>query len=366
VRSLELQAAMAPRFIAQAWPSASDQALAACPELPETVRSIVICGCGDSYHAAVSLELALAASSGLPVRAASSLAAGRYLLPRHAHDPQSVMLIAVSASGEVARTLEAAELARQCGAHTLAITTQAESALAHAAGGRLVLALPELPEGPGLLSYLASLLLGYALAETWSPEKERGRLAGAITELPGRLDSWLTGEAGVGRALAEELDPARPIVFLGSGPAFGSAMFCAAKTIEAVGAAAWAQDVEEWAHVEYFSNPADQTLWLLSSGGRSADRESEVLAAAQAIGRRVQISRWQAPESKDSLLREAVAPLALWAGPAALAERLAERLGELPFRGFAGGRDRREGGGPSRIRSSPRWKNLEPPAGWKA
>jgi glucosamine--fructose-6-phosphate aminotransferase (isomerizing) len=357
---------MAPRFISQAWPSARDQAEAACPQLPETVRSILICGCGDSYHAAVSLELPLAASSGLPVRAASSLAAGRYLLPRHAHDPQSVMLIAISASGEVARTLEAAELARQCGTHTLAITTRPDSALAHAAGGRLVLALPELSEGPGLLSYLASLLLGYALAETWSPERVRGRLAGAITELPGRMDSWLAGEAGVGRALAEELDPGRPIIFLGSGPAFGSAMFGAAKVIEAAGATAWAQDVEEWAHVEYFSNPAEQILWLLSSGGRSTDRESEVLAAAQAIGRRVQISRWQAPGSEDRLLREAIAPLALWAGPAAFAERLAERLGELPFRDFAGGRDRREGGGPSQIRSSPRWKDLEQSAGWEA
>ena len=357
---------MTPRFIAQAWPSARDQVPAACPQLPETVRSILICGCGDSHHAAVSLELPLAASTGLPVRAASSLAAGRYLLPRHAHDPQSVMLIAISASGEVARTLEAVELARRCGAHTLAITTQAASALARAAEGRLVLALPELPEGPGLLSYLASLLLGYALAETWSPERVRGRLAGAIIELPGLLESWLTEEAGMGRALAEELDPTRPIVFLGSGPAFGSAMFAAAKTIEAAGATAWAQDVEEWAHVEYFSNPADQTLWLLSSGGRSTDRESEVVAAAQAIGRRVRISRWQAAGLADSFLREAVAPLVLWAGPAAFAGRLAERLGEQPFRGFEGGRDRREGGGPSRIRTSPRWKRLERPAGWEA
>jgi len=357
---------MAPHFIAQAWPSASDQVLAACPQLPETVRSILICGCGDSYHAAVSLELPLAASTGLPVRAASSLAAGRYLLPRDAHDPQSLMLIAISASGEVARTLEAAELARQCGAHTLAITTQAASALARAAEGRLVLALPELPVGPGLLSYLASLLLGCALAENWSTERVRGRLAGAITELPGRLEPWLAEQAEVGRALVEDLDPARPIVFLGSGPAFGSAMFAAAKAIEAAGAAAWAQDVEEWSHVEYFSNPAEQILWLLSSGGRSADRETEVLAAAQAIGRRVQISRWQASVPQDSLLREAVAPLALWAGPAAFAERLAERLGELPFRGFAGGRDRREGGGASRIRSSPRWTNLERTEGWKA
>ena len=53
------------------------------------------------------------------------------------------MLIAMSASGEVARTLEAAELARGCGAHTLAITTQAASALAGAAEGRPALSPAE-------------------------------------------------------------------------------------------------------------------------------------------------------------------------------------------------------------------------------
>jgi hypothetical protein len=89
------------------------------------------------------------------------------------------------------------------------------------------------------------------------------------------------------------------------------------------------------------------------------------MAAAEAVGRRVQVSRW--PGKVQSVpLREAVAPLALWAGPAAFADRLAQRLGQSPFRGFGGGRDRHEGGGASRIRSSARWTQIDIQPDWEA
>lgn len=356
---------MAPRFIAEAWPEAREQALTACPQLPPSVHTILICGCGDSHHAAASLEFALAASTRRQVRAAPSLTAGRHLLPRHLKDPARLLLIALSASGEVARTLEAVELARQAGAHTLALTTQPESSLARVAAATLALSLPELPHGPGLLSYLAALLMGYALAEAWAVEPARDQWTSAIIDLADQLEAWQGGEATAARALAEQVDPAHPVLFLGSGPQSGSAMFAAAKVIEAAGAAAWAQDVEEWAHLEYFCDPADQVVWLLSAAGRATEREEEVMAAAQVLGRRVQLSRWTGAAGYPLRLREAVSPLALWAGPAAFADRLAQRLGQLPFRGFAGGRDRQEGGGASRIRSSARWSRLDFGSDWE-
>jgi glucosamine--fructose-6-phosphate aminotransferase (isomerizing) len=353
---------MAPRFIAEAWPQARQLALAA--ELSPAVRSILVCGCGDSHHAAVGLEQALAVCSGRAVRAAPSLAAGRFLLSRHVQRPEQLLLIAISASGEVARTLEAVELARRHGVHSLALTTQGESSLAKAAAGVLALPIPELPLTPGLLSYLAVLLMGYALAERWSQGPAGARLAQSIAELSARLEIWAAEQTASGRALAEQVDPLGPVLFLGSGPLYGSAMFAAAKVIESAGALAWAQDVEEWAHLEYFCNPADQPVWLLSAAGRAAEREQEVLAAAQAVGRRVAISRWAEQAGESPALREAVALLALWAGPVGFAEGLASRLGEQPFRGFGGGREPREGGGASRIRSSARWGQLPSSADW--
>lgn len=356
-RSLDQQAELAPGFLAQAWPHAREQA-EAIELLGDSIHSILICGCGDSHHAAVSLEAALAAATGRQVRAAASMEAGRYLLPRHMNGSRGLLLIAISASGEVARTLEALELARQAGAQTLALTTQDSSSLALAAHHKLALPIPAIPEGPGLLSYLASLMLGYALAEAWAAPGPALGIGGAIQTVSDHMESWIAAETAGARSLADVADSSAPTVFLGSGPALGSAMFAAAKLIEAAGATARGQDVEEWAHLEYFCEPANQTWWLLSSAGRSTDREQELMGAAESIGRRVHISRWMEPVA-DAWLREMLAPLALWAGPAAFADRLMRNIGEHPFRGFGGGRSREEGGGPSRIRSSRRWADLE-------
>ncbi len=149
----------------------------------------------------------------------------------------------------------------------------------------------------------------------------------------------------------------RLVVFLGSGASHGAARFAAAKAIEAAGLAAWAQDVEEWAHLEYFCEPPSMATWLLSCQGRSSSREAEVIAAAERIGRRIRVSQWAAGAGWPQMARESLCPLVLWVGPALFAARAAEILGEAPFRGFSGGRERAEGGGASRIRTSQRYRS---------
>ena len=135
-------------------------------------------------------------------------------------------------------------------------------------------------------------------------------------------------------------------------------MFSAAKVVEACGVSAWGQDTEEWAHIEYFSEPADMFTWILSSGGRSQGREIEIEAAAKAIGRRLVVSRWEGWSGLRQIVREAISPLFLWVGPSAFAAKLAEALEEKSFRGFEGGRNVVEGGGISRIRSSQRVESV--------
>jgi hypothetical protein len=88
---------------------------------------------------------------------------------------------------------------------------------------------------------------------------------------------------------------------------------------------------------------------LLSAEGRALGRELEIEKAAAKIGRTLILSKWKYGSTS---LREVLSPLALWAGPTAYSDSMMIRLGEEPFRGFSGGRDRAEGGGISRIRSS--------------
>lgn len=265
-------------------------------------------------------------------------------------------MVGISASGETARTIEAIRLAGDLGARTLGITAKPKSTLAVAADETFALDLPEQIEGPGLTSYLAGLMAGYAIGAQLSEGGLKEQIDRALTELPEPLAEWAQGESEVGRAAAQQVDPTHPILFLGSGPVRGAAMFAAAKVIEAAGQPASAQELEEWAHLEYFSEPARLPIWLISAAGRAAPREHEIEQAARKIGRHVIRSQWR---QGSDLMREDLSPLALWAGPVAYANSLMVRIGETPFRGFGGGRRPEEGGGASRTQSSAQLNSLE-------
>ena len=280
--------------------------------------------------------------------------AARYAIPRSGGD--GLLVLGISASGETARTIEAIRLAQDSGAQTLGITADPESTLANLANSVLLLDLPRHPEGPGLISYLAALMAGYAFGAHLAGTRLKEQIDEFLIGLPEALSEWVEAESASGQGAAQDLDPTQPILFLGSGPIRGAAMFAAAKVIEAAGQSASSQDVEEWAHLEYFNDPSGLPIWLLSAAGRASGRELEIEEAAAQIGRTLILSKWNYG-SKE--LREVLSPLALWAGPTAYSDSMMIRLGEEPFRGFSGGRDRVEGGGISRIRSSAQLHSLK-------
>jgi glucosamine--fructose-6-phosphate aminotransferase (isomerizing) len=348
-----VQSARAVEFIRTAWPDVRNRAREVRLQVGDQVRNVIICGCGDSHHAALNLQMASGLWTGLSTHSTSAMHASRYLLASFAENPGNCLLIAISVSGEVARTIEAIEVGRALGVRTLAITSASDSSLADASHAVLSFTAPAAPFGPGLLSYLASILSGLAVLDALSLDSSRTELNKVMVEVPGVLQAWQEKQEEVGLNFAEQA-PDLPIVFLGSGPAFGSALFAAAKVIEATGRSAWGQDVEEWAHLEYFCDPAPMPTWLLGSRGRSHSREAEVADAAQRIGRSFLASNFSGDERWSDAVREALSPLFLWAGPAAYASRRATLIGEEVFRGFGGGRSREEGGGASRIRTSQR------------
>jgi glucosamine--fructose-6-phosphate aminotransferase (isomerizing) len=351
--SLTLQSHIATEYIATAWMQTRQRARDLDLSWISEITHIVICGCGDSHHAGLGMEMALAYWTGLEVRSVPSLSAARYVIPRWGSHAAGKLVIGISASGEVARTIEALEVAGAVGAHSLAITASPESTLADVAERTLSIDVPAIPHGPGLISYLASMLMLLGVADLLAPSAARKELSHTLEMLPATLDAWKAEQELMGARFAEQVEM-DALVILGGGPAYASALFGAAKVIEAAGAYAWGQDLEEWAHLEYFCASARMPTWLLTTGGRSAGREAEVLAAAQRIGREIAVSRWEGGTDMSDIASEALSPLALWVGPAACAAELAARLDEKPFRDFGGGRSVEEGGGASRIRSSAR------------
>jgi glucosamine--fructose-6-phosphate aminotransferase (isomerizing) len=341
-----------------------------------SVKRLYVTGCGDSHHAAVASELAFEALAGRPTEPMSALQFARYAagyLP--STGPGTNLVVGVSVSGEVARTTEALRLARHAGATTVALTATPGSRLAQTADLVVRSTASPLPEPPGVhtprvrsyvVSQLALLLTAVRIGEVrshldWGAATAVRREILATADAAERTVDACDREA---RVLAEAWRDASEFVFVGGGPNYGTALFCAAKVLEASGDGAVGQDTEEWGHLQFFARARATPTFFITAGQRDLSRAAEAAAAAKAIGRRVVAV---APPSAVSLCAAAtrVLPLAdgvaemfsplLAAIPGALfAAYRAEVLGEPYFRSASGGRVP----GLSRVRTSEMWDAL--------
>ena len=351
------------------------------PALCHSLDQVFITGCGDSHHAAVNAELAFGQLAGLPCRAAAAMHFGRYLAPALPLNDWHNLVLGVSVSGQVSRTVEAVDLAQQAGATTVAITGSRQSPLAAASSLVLRTAVPPLPDElaglivPGARSYIASQLALYLLAIHLGQardhliKKQANNLRRELAATAQQMEATIAACDPVARQAALAWQDAQTFVFCGSGPNYGTAMFSAAKLLEASGDTAVAQDTEEWAHLEYFAREPQTPTFLLSAADRDADRTLEVAAAARTIGRRLALiapadSALAQTADKDLLfplagpLRECFSPLVACLPGLLFAAYRAQVIGADYFRAFGGGRSAEGGGGISRIRTSHRLQDL--------
>ncbi len=342
------------------------------------VNRIFITGCGDSHHAALSSALAFEQLARSPAHPQTAMQFARYTAPFiNRSASTSDLILAISVSGEVSRTIEAVEQANAAGAVTIAVTTNKESSLATEADyvlESLAPALSDEPAGvvvPGSRSYLASLVALFTFATA------AGTALGHLSAAKGSAiidDLIISGEAlrsiidnsaeSIAEAV-EEWSDAREFVFCGAGPNYGTALFSAAKILEASGDTALGQDLEEWAHLQFFAREEDTPTIVISGGPSDQDRAIEVALAAKTIGRRLavvsppgsQVARSVGDDVKlfpTLPIRECFSPLMTCIPGMLLASERADLIDEPYFRDFGGGRSREGGGGISRIRTTTR------------
>ena len=326
-----------------------------------SIKRVYLVGCGDSHHAPVGAELAFHQLAGVPTQAMSALPFSRYtagFLPETG--PNTNLVICVSVSGIVSRTIEAMDMARQAGAVTVALTGNPTGPLAQVAEHVFETAVPPLSDElsgmvvPGIRSYLASqialLLAAIRIGEvrghltTADADAERRQIA----ELADAVEGAIAACEPVVDALVECWKDATLFEFVGAGPLYGVAMFSAAKVLEASGDAALAQETEEWSHLQYFASDADTPVILLSTNQFDAGRVAEVARAAKSIGRPIALV--STPDASDILQYvDALLPM-----PLGIPERYASVVYSIPgellaasraaalsapyFRDFDGGR----------------------------
>jgi len=315
-----------------------------------STKKIVITGCGDSYFAGMAAKLAFKMWTQLPVDVFSSLSAGRYDLPYEKHHfPNNPMVIGISVSGGVSRTIEAINIANQTGARTVALTGNLESNLAKISSKVIDISIPSFVEAPGVRSYQASLMTLYLIAIHFAEVREIMTMAEAdklrdeLLQSADIIEATIKDNSSRIQKLAEELSSESNFHFISHGPNLGTAIFSAAKVVESVGRYALGQDTEEWAHFEYFNNVNNKMpTFVISPGYRTHTLASGFVAQMKRIGRRVIAitpdgDNQIAPLSTDHLpvkgiVREEISPFVYMVAGELFAAYLSDATGEPFFR----------------------------------
>jgi glucosamine--fructose-6-phosphate aminotransferase (isomerizing) len=264
-----------------------------------SLERIFLTGCGDSHHAALGCELAFEHLTGLSTEAMTSLQLARFSMET-IPDPSATLIVGISVSGEVSRTLEALLQGRKAGVRLLAMTATPASRIARAS--EIVIDTTQTPyqDPPGLIvpgvrSYAANqiglLLLAVHIGELRGhiSETEAQNYRKEIADLAISAKQTIKANDQLAKEIAHRWEDASEFVFLGGGPNLASACFAAAKVLEASGDSAIGQDLEEWAHLQYFARAVTTPTFIISAGERDLSRAIEVAEAARAIGRRVAV-----------------------------------------------------------------------------
>lgn len=318
-----------------------------------SVKRVVITGSGDSHMAGLATELAFERIAGVPTEPMTGMQTGRYASPHFdAMFPRNPLVLAISVSGTVARTREAVILARKQGALTVAITANPDSPLAGAAEYILDCTVPESVPAPGVRSYRVSLMMLYLLAIHLAEVNGRitqDRANEYRQELKGTAKTIAATIQAVNdktRELAQAVAAQKNYVFVGDGPNYATALFSAAKVIEAAGRHAMGQDTEEWAHLQYFTNTDPETpTFMISPGQRGHGRAVELAAMMKQVGRTVigvvpegeteisGLADWVLPVVGE--VSEIYSPMVYAVAGELFSAYLSEAIGEPPFRQFS-------------------------------
>lgn len=244
-------------------------------------------GCGDGWFAARAVAAVAPAAFGIRAQAATSLemiSGAAWAL-----GPQDCA-VAISMSGSVDRTNDAAAAVIAAGGGCVALSNEDGGALGRIAGRVASLHVPDIaPFLTGTTRYSATVLALMMLMEgaggtdTLRPSTPRGRDIQAFldTGLPDMLDR----ADRFSQALCPQLAEAgiTGVRVLGAGPDWATADYGAAKLVKLIDPPVWAGEIEEFAHSQFWSAGCHELVLLLAGSGdaaRLAENTAEALATA--------------------------------------------------------------------------------------
>jgi glucosamine--fructose-6-phosphate aminotransferase (isomerizing) len=257
------------------------------------IERIYLVGCGDSFFAALSARHAFEQLTGLPTVALESMELAHYTLLM----PNALVLV-ISSTGEVVKTLEAGRAAQQAGCEVIGVTAQKSSRLT--TEFPCLVAIPDLADGD--YADQAALMLcnfSFSLAALYRVAVHIGRRRNHIAKKVEGIESQIqaipnavTEAMNYSAAIREYLDGVSDeadFYFLGAGPSYGAALFYQAKFFEQARRPVYGVELEEFAHEQFFLlRPGkDAQVWLVAPQGHSQGRAMELAASCREMGARI-------------------------------------------------------------------------------
>jgi glucosamine 6-phosphate synthetase-like amidotransferase/phosphosugar isomerase protein len=238
-------------------------------------------GSGDGWFAARAATDFARQRLGLRYKAASALEMLAYAAPKPSPGD---LTIAISMSGTADRTNEAAEAARARDAAVLALTNGSGGNLARIAGAKVSLELADLaPFLTGTAKYTASLA-GLMLLLQGAAGHGDDDFQAAVRALP----EMVAAAEAFASTQADALT-ARPITgirILSSGCNLATADYGTAKFLKLVTLPVTADDIEEFAHRQFWPTPADDLVIYIAANPIAARVASASAAALGSMGMR--------------------------------------------------------------------------------
>jgi glucosamine--fructose-6-phosphate aminotransferase (isomerizing) len=253
--------------------------------LKRNISQVLLTGCGDSFFAGIAGKYMFRAFSDFTVFVEESLELAKYT-----KCTEKTVVVAFSASGRTARTLEAVRKAKGDGAQVVAITNEGASPIARISDYTILTKVEEAFGSPTATSTTAmaacaTLALWLGGKNGFLSDEEFEKFKEEIFSLPMKAKEVMsTRNMRQNMEAAEKFSVSEHVHLAGGGPCYASALFGMAKMKELAWIHSEAVELEEFCHVQMFPIEKDTPVIVFAHSGKSFNRAIQVLNVLKKIG----------------------------------------------------------------------------------
>jgi glutamine---fructose-6-phosphate transaminase (isomerizing) len=257
---------------------------------------VYLVGCGTSLYNGQVAKYAFEQIAGLAAEAIPAFTFSKYA-QRNLLNPRT-LVVGISTTGGTEAVCEALGTARRAGARALAVTAEADSAVARMAEAAILTNGQHDKMSVKTSSYVQALIALYVLATRLRARRASTELNRSSTTQSGsQVKDWIFEISKAGelaarfldrqreeiRLLAQQFGTSEMVFVLGSGPNLGTAEEAALKVIEMAKMHAEAQELENFLHGRLREVDQENPLFFMAPKGAASARLLDFLTVTDYI-----------------------------------------------------------------------------------